>query len=125
MVSLAAFLMHKGPSPLGGIVGLSGMQALDLKLIAATHSSESLEQLRRSTPMFLYHGRSDETLPCQSAQKTYDWLKSEIYDGAKSDHFLSQTENGLGHSISPKELRDISQWVNSKMQKWAPNKADL
>ena len=108
MVSLAAFLMHKGPKPLGGVVGLSGMQALDLKLIAKTHSQEELESVRRATPMFLYHGRADQTLPCAAAEKTYDWLKSELYEGVKSDIFTYQSEKNLAHSLSPKEIRDIS-----------------
>ena len=68
-------------------MGLSGMQALDLKLIAKTHSQEELESMRRATPMFLYHGRADPTLPCPAAEKTYDWLKSELYEGVKSDIF--------------------------------------
>jgi len=31
MVSLAAFLKYKGDKPFGGLMGMSGMQALDLK----------------------------------------------------------------------------------------------
>ena len=69
--------------------------------------------------MFLYHGRADPTLPCLAAEKTYNWLREEVYEGAKSDHFMYQSEKNLGHSLSPKEIRDISQWVNSKMEKWS------
>ena len=59
MVSLAAYLMYQGPNPLGGLLGCSGMQALDLKNVPKPEDAEALEKMRRSTPMFLYHGKSD------------------------------------------------------------------
>ena len=59
MVSLAAYFLHQGPERLGGVVGLSGMQALDLKLVPKSDNAEAIDQMRRSTPMFLYHGKSD------------------------------------------------------------------
>ena len=75
MVSLAAYLMHQGPQPLGGIVGLSGMQALDMSKLEKPKDAEALENMRRATPMFLYHGKSDDVLPFQASQKTYEFLK--------------------------------------------------
>jgi len=36
MVSLAAFLKYKGDKPFGGLMGMSGMQALDLNPVHPT-----------------------------------------------------------------------------------------
>ena len=73
---------------------------------------EALENMRRKTPIFLYHGKSDDVLPYKAAEKTYDFLKQEIYDGVSADTFKYFAENNLGHSLSPKELRDVSQFMN-------------
>ena len=112
MVSLAAYMMYQGPNALGGLLGCSGMQALDLKNVPKPENAEALEKMRRQTPMFLYHGKSDDVLPYKAAEKTYDFLKQEIYDGVSADTFKYFAENNLGHSLSPKELRDVSQFMN-------------
>ena len=53
MVSIAALLKYEGTTPFGGVLGLSGMRALD-----NTGMSFTKEQLKakRNTPLFLYHG---------------------------------------------------------------------
>jgi predicted esterase len=101
------------------------MQALDLKNVPKPESEEALEKMRRSTPMFLYHGKSDDVLPFKAADKTYEVLRQEIYDGVKSETFKYTSENNLGHSLSPKEIREISQFMNFHMGKWGGQKDEL
>jgi len=125
MVSLAAYMMYQGPTALGGLIGCSGMQALDLKNVPKPESEEALEKMRRSTPMFLYHGKDDPVLPFKAADKTYEFLRQEIYDGVNKDTFKYTSENNLAHSLSPREIREISQFMNLHMGKWGGQKDEL
>ena len=68
MVSLATLLSWKGEKPLGGVMGLSGFQpleedALDMNIEAV-----------RATPLFYYHGESDDTIPLGHAQRSIEYL---------------------------------------------------
>lgn len=84
-VSLAAFLKYKGEKPLGGVIGLSGFQGLDYnKAIHFKNSKERerIEEMRKATPMLLYHGRDDEIIPFHGAVQTYDYLRNFVYRGS-------------------------------------------
>ena len=62
MVSLAVFLKYRGEKPLGGIIGIMGMIALDYTRHIKFENDEEKDRivkLRRDTPMFLYHGEDD------------------------------------------------------------------
>lgn len=59
-VSLASFLTYK--AALGGVVGLSGMHALDLDW-----AKEVDVPLKKQTKVFLYHGKSDPLIPAAFA----------------------------------------------------------
>ena len=92
-LSLATFLKLKDMQ-LGGVVGLSGMMALQIK----DWDKELDLPLKRKTPMFLYHGESDPMIGCHDAAMSYDLF---------SKHKLSfefHTERGLTHSLSMKEI---------------------
>ena len=54
--------------------------------------------MRKDTPMFLYHGKSDAVLPLKATEVTYAYLKDEVYAG--SDNLKYETEGGLAHSLS-------------------------
>ena len=69
MITLAAYLMHKGPSPLGGIIGFGGVQVLDVSKIKG--NLEEMSLLRKSTPLFLYHGEADSAVKIKNAEMTY------------------------------------------------------
>ena len=100
MVSLAAYLMYKGSQPLGGVIGLSGMQALaDIPKL----SSKQLSVLRR-TPLFLYHGGADPRQPHENASYTYQYIKEEIYGEEFKENYKFSVEPGIFHSLSHIEL---------------------
>lgn len=63
-VSLASFLTYK--SILGGVVGLSGMHALDLDW-----AGEVDIELKKQTKVFLYHGKSDPLIPAAFSKQIY------------------------------------------------------
>ena len=70
MVALATYLKYNAKTPLGGVIGLSGCQALcDLP----SHTPEQLKVMK-NTPMFLYHGKSDTKLPSDKTLETYKYL---------------------------------------------------
>ena len=73
MVSLAAFLKYKGDKPLGGLLGLSGMQAL-----AIDDKTPPENAVLKQIPLFLYHGNSDDLLPVANVIKTYEYLKTHF-----------------------------------------------
>lgn len=54
---------------LGGVIGLSGMNALNLDW-----STVDIE-LKNKTPVFLYHGASDSMISHKLAEMTYDEMK--------------------------------------------------
>jgi len=71
MVALAAFIKYSGKDPLGGVFGLSGLQAL--KNIGE-QSDEKLVNMR-NTPLFLWHGDRDHVIPDKFAKVTYEYFK--------------------------------------------------
>ena len=73
MITLAAYLMHQGPSPLGGVIGLGGNQVLDVSKIDG--NQEDMTLLRKSTPLFLYHGEADDIVKIKNAEMTYQIFK--------------------------------------------------
>ena len=100
MVSLAAFLKYRGDKPFGGVLGLSGNQPLAIDLNSPPENAAVLKQI----PLFLYHGNSDDMIPVARSTWTYEYLKTHF-----SVHHT--TEDGLGHTTSPKELEDIRSWI--------------
>ena len=63
-VTLATLISY--PNPLGGIVALSGAQSLKVD------DWSKVEQFKKDTPLFLYHGGNDSTIPVALAKMTYD-----------------------------------------------------
>lgn len=96
-LSLATFLMHK--QQLGAVLGLSGMLALQ-------RNEEDFDlDLKRKTPVFLYHGQNDPIINIKTAQLSYSKL-----DQYGIDYNLT-VENGLEHSISIDEIKKISEFT--------------
>ncbi len=56
MVALATYLKYKGPEPLGGVMSLTGLQALSDYLPDNSIPVADDMKIRRNTPMFIYHG---------------------------------------------------------------------
>jgi len=65
----------------------------------------------------LYHGLNDDLLPIKNVHLTYQYLKDNFAANLTFD-----TERGLAHSVSPKELRQLKAWVNEHMKE---NKEEL
>mmetsp|Transcript_22617 Transcript_22617/g.16035 ORF Transcript_22617/g.16035 Transcript_22617/m.16035 type:complete len:159 (+) Transcript_22617:382-858(+) len=63
-----ATMMHYNKGVLGGCVGLSGMMCADIDM-----ASIDVAQ-KKTTPVFLYHGKADPMIPCDLAEKTYEQL---------------------------------------------------
>ena len=91
--------MYKGDKPFGGLIGLSGIQCLDLKPEILTAEKVAIQ---KKIPVFLYHGLSDDLLPINNVLLSYQYL-NETFES----NLTFNTEKGLGHSISPKELRSL------------------
>ena len=79
-VCLATWLRYKGENPLGGVVALSGAQAL--KLESARLENKSVQ---RRTPMFIYHGAGDMTIPIQDAMISYNFIFDQIYESTPNN----------------------------------------
>ena len=98
-LSLATFLKY--PKKLGAVIGLSGMLALDIK-------KEEIDlELKKQTPIFLYHGERDNMIDVESAKMSYGLLDKY---GLK---YSLTTEKGLEHSISLDEIEKLSKFINN------------
>ena len=101
-LSLATFLMY--PKRLGGVLGLSGMLALDV-------AEETLDlECKKNTPIFLYHGEDDQMIDVNSAKLSYSMLDKY---GVK---YSLKTEKDLGHSISEKEIGLIGKFMEDNCE---------
>ena len=77
MVSLSTLISWKKDKPLGGIIGLSGMQPIP------EPADINLDVIRK-TPLFLYHGEEDTVLMYKNADSSFQYLKNTIYSGDHS-----------------------------------------
>ena len=66
--------------------------------------------MKKHLPIFLYHGTGDEVIPYPLAMKTYEKLKAS---GFELMQFTS--EQHLGHTVSPKETRMITEFLTQHM----------
>ena len=66
-LSLATMIHY--PKALGGVIGLSGMNATQIDWVRVPEIGE-----KRKTPIFLYHGESDGVISQKIAKLTYDDL---------------------------------------------------
>lgn len=98
----------KRDKPLGGVIGLSGMQPIeepkDIKI-----------DVIRQTPLFLYHGESDSTLLFKNAEASYQYMFKNIYNGEHSKNLQYKSEKGLGHSLSGPEHLQLQTWLNQRL----------
>ena len=96
-LSLATFMKY--PHRLGGVIGLSGMLALDIK-------KEQIDfELKKQTPMFLYHGDRDNMIDIQAAKLSYSLLDKHGLD------YSLTIEKGLEHSVSLDEIEKLSKFM--------------
>ncbi|MFQ3648790.1 MAG: alpha/beta hydrolase-fold protein [Gemmataceae bacterium] len=58
----------------------------------------------RTQRLFIGHGRNDEIVPCEVAQRLVSYLRQQGY----TPHFQTYA---IGHSISPRESHDLECWL--------------
>lgn len=93
------------PKKLGGIVSCSGY------LLQHTAYPDHLSAAGKLTPVWAYHGTSDNVVPYPYASKGYELLQSS---GA---NLSFQSEKGLGHSLSNDEFMALIKWIREKLDK--------
>ncbi|TFK62017.1 alpha/beta-hydrolase [Pluteus cervinus] len=104
-----------GERKLGGVVALSGWVPLKSKFksMASDHA--------RSVPVFWGHGASDPLVPIRLGTASSQFLTTELRlptAGAESTGAVGLSWNvyqGLEHSASDEELRDLRAWVKKAL----------
>ena len=66
-------------------------------------------ELKKKTPLFLYHGENDQVISPKLAKYTY----KELFDRELNMSF--ETESGLEHSLSIKEIEKVREFFNKHM----------
>ena len=103
-LALSTFLTYP-THQLGGVLGLSGMLALDVK----DWEKEIDLELKRKSKIFLYHGSADPMISCDGSVMTYGLLDKH------NIKYSLTIEEGLEHSLSMKEIEKISGFFRGNM----------
>lgn len=99
--AMALFTGLRSPSPLAGIVSLSGYLPL---------SSEcELGPVNKNIPVFIAGGRFDPIVLPDWTKQSFDWLQSRDYQ------HIVRHEYPMDHSICAEEIRDLATWLTSKI----------
>ena len=89
MVVLAAYMRYEGKMQIGGILGLNGLQALDMNKELARSSIEHIAErmiTQRKIPMMLVNGEANEKIKYEDANETYIYFKN-MY-ASKPNNFM-------------------------------------
>ncbi|MBC7498999.1 MAG: dienelactone hydrolase family protein [Herminiimonas sp.] len=86
------------PETLAGLLCLSGYVPL-ASAVAAERSAAN-----QNTPIFMAHGRSDQVIPIDRAEKSRDLLQAVGYA-------VEWHEYRMQHSVCEEEVDDISTWL--------------
>lgn len=97
IMSYEVALRH--PGAVGGIAALSG------RILPVLRSELKPDEKRRTLAIFIGHGTTDQRLPFNDGTEADSLLQSL----ALKPQFHAYP--GLGHSISPVELQDLSAWL--------------
>ena len=95
-VSYEAALTYS--KPLGGLLTLSGY--------LATMDSIILHDENRKLSIFMGHGTNDEVVPVELSYKAEKYLMDNGY-------FPKFNTYPIEHTVSPEEVKDISNWIQS------------
>jgi phospholipase/carboxylesterase len=86
------------PEKLAGLLCLSGYVPLHTRLDAERRPAN------QSTPIFMAHGRGDQVIPIDRAEKSRDLLQSLGYSVEWHEYMMQ-------HSVCMEEVDDISAWL--------------
>ena len=90
------------PERLAGVMALSTYLPLAAKLAAERNAANG------DLPVFMAHGRFDNVIPIDRAQKSRELLTSLGYK-------VEWREYPMPHSVCPEEIGHISAWLASRL----------
>jgi phospholipase/carboxylesterase len=99
VIAFATGLRHA--KPLAGIIALSGYLPL------AELASPKANAANQSIPIFIGHGTNDPIVPYSLGKVAYVTLK-------RAEFPVSWHSYSMGHSVCAEEIRDISQWIQTR-----------
>ena len=108
VIALLVGLMSRYKGRLGGVVGMSGY----LPLIGRVKKARSEREEGRQKPMrwFLAHGSRDQLVPRRLFTKYAGILRE--WEGERVE---AKMYEGMGHTITGPELRDLCTWLEDLM----------
>ncbi len=86
------------PEKLAGLLCLSGYVPLNATVAEERHGAN------HDTPIFMAHGRGDQVIPIDRAEKSRDLLQALGYSVEWHEYFMQ-------HSVCAEEIEDISAWL--------------
>ncbi|EPS73326.1 hypothetical protein M569_01428, partial [Genlisea aurea] len=95
------------PVELRAVVGLSGWLPCGRSLRNKIEGSHETTRRAMSLPILLSHGLSDEVVPHEHGEKSYQFLSMS---GFRNLSF--RTYQGVGHYTVPKEMDEVVNWLN-------------
>ena len=97
------------PQRVGGVVGLSG-DIMSGLLNQLAEDKEGIFEDKKDLPIFIYHGKEDDVVDCETAIKTYEKFISYGFQKVKihKDEFL-------GHTINDQECKLFTEFLGSLM----------
>ena len=102
--ALALLIATRTSHNLSGVICCSGYLLQD-----ATSASATNQIPKRKPPIFICHGEEDDVVKKEWGFKAYNDLKHQGFDVDWRSYAL------LGHSVSPTELNDISNFLKAKL----------
>ena len=103
--ALALLIATRTNHNLSGVICCSGYLLQDAISASATNQIP-----KRKPPIFICHGEEDDVVKKEWGFKAYNELKHQEFD-VEWQSYLH-----LGHSVSPTELNDISNFLTAKLQ---------
>lgn len=103
--AMALFTALRTQYPLGGALALSSYLPLQ---------QECLSSSNQSLPIFIAAGLSDQVVVPIWTKASYEFVKKQGF----SD--IEYKEYAMEHSICIEEMRDVAQWLQTKMQRTTP-----
>ena len=97
--------LHAGlryPAQLGGLLVLSAYLSLPERLHEA-------DVANKNSPILMLHGTYDQVIPVNAGKQSCNYLKQAGYK-------IDWKEYPMEHSVCFEEVRDIGQWLQSRLQ---------
>jgi phospholipase/carboxylesterase len=100
--ALALYTGTRHPSPLAGILVLSGY------LLEATLAERN--PANTNTPLLFLHGRNDDVVPRFAGRQAY-----EAFAGPDPERDVRWKDYAMGHEVCPEEIGDIARWLHERI----------